>query len=310
MSTSSPADTVKPAATLPGTEAVDPRYESLDRWAPGIRVEAMWEAQLAAVAAVRPALPAISAAAAAAAIRLGRHGRLVYAGAGTSGRIGVQDGAELPPTFDWPVERTIMLMAGGDGAFIRSIENAEDDREAAEAAVAAHGIGRADVMIGVAASGSTPFTVAAIQAARERGALTIGVSNSAGGTLLKAAEHAILAETGAEVLAGSTRMKAGTAQKIVLNLLSTEVMIALGRVHRGLMVDMQARNAKLRLRAVRMLRTLTGREDAALEAALAEAGGRVKTAVLVLEGLDRAHAEALLAEHGGKLRAALASLGA
>ena len=164
-------------------------------------------------------------------------------------------------------------------------------------------------MVGVAASGSTPFTVAAIQAARARGALTVGVSNSAGGTLLDAAEFGILVETGAEVVAGSTRMKAGTAQKIVLNLFSTEVMIALGRVHRGLMVDMQARNAKLRLRAVRMLRTLTGRDDVALAAALAEAGGRVKTAVLVLEGLDRAEAEALLAAHGGMLRAALAGLG-
>ncbi len=307
MSNRTPADPVKPA--LPGTETVDPRYAHLDLWPPQARLEAMWEAQLAAVAAIKPALPVLAAAATAAAARLGRGGRLVYAGAGTSGRIGVQDGAELPPTFDWPVERTILLMAGGDAAFTRSIENAEDDRAAAEAAVAAHLIGPDDVMLGVAASGSTPFTVAAIAAARARGALTIGISNSAGGTLLAAAEFAILAETGAEVVAGSTRMKAGTAQKIVLNLFSTEVMVALGRVHRGLMVDMQAKNDKLRLRAVRMLRTLTGREDAALEAALAEAGGRVKTAVLVLEGLDRVAAEALLAAHGGILRAALAGLG-
>ena len=294
---------------LPGTEAVDPRYESLDLWSPLTRVEAMWEAQLAAVAAVKPALPALAAAAEAAAARLAGGGRLIYAGAGTSGRIGVQDGAELSPTFDWPVDRTIMLMAGGDGAFTRSIENAEDDRAAAEAAVEAHEVGPLDVMVGLAASGSTPFTVAAVLAARARGALTIGVANSAGGTLLESVDHAILAETGAEVVAGSTRMKAGTAQKIILNLFSTEVMIALGRVHRGLMVDMRARNAKLRRRAVRMLRTLTGREDKALEDALVESGGRVKTAVLVLEGLDRGHAEALLAEHGGKLRSALASLG-
>ena len=293
----------------PATETISPRFQDLDAWAPEAILNAMWEGQLAAVAAVRSALPALAAAAEEAMPRLSRGGRLVYAGAGTSGRIGVQDGAELPPTFDWPVERTILLMAGGDAAFTRSIENAEDDRAAAEAAVAAHLIGPDDVMLGVAASGSTPFTVAAIAAARARGALTIGISNSAGGTLLAAAEFAILAETGAEVVAGSTRMKAGTAQKIVLNLFSTEVMVALGRVHRGLMVDMQAKNDKLRLRAVRMLRTLTGREDAALEAALAEAGGRVKTAVLVLEGLDRVAAEALLAAHGGILRAALAGLG-
>ena len=304
-----PRPTLPPTgAALPGTEAVDPRFEGLDTWPPALRVEAMWEAQMAAVAAVRPALGAIAVAAAAAAARLGAEGRLVYAGAGTSGRIGVQDGAELPPTFDWPAARIVMLMAGGDAAFTRSIENAEDDEAAALTAVIHNNIAASDVMVGVAASGSTPFTTAAIQAARARGALTIGVSNSAGGRLLAAAEHAILVETGAEVVAGSTRMKAGTAQKIVLNLFSTEVMIALGRVHRGLMVDMQARNAKLRLRAIRMLRTLTGRDEPALVAALAAADGRVKTAVLILEGLDRAAAEALLAAHGGKLRAALAAI--
>jgi N-acetylmuramic acid 6-phosphate etherase len=296
------------ARALPATETVDPRYESLDLWDPLTRLAAMWEGQMAAVASVRPALPALAAATRAAAARLAGGGRLIYAGAGTSGRIGVQDGAELPPTFDWPVERVVMMMAGGDVAFTRSIENAEDDAAAAEAEVARLDVGPADVVVGVAASGSTPFTTAAIRAARARGALTVGVANSAGGSLLAAAEHAILAETGAEVVAGSTRMKAGTAQKIVLNLFSTEVMIALGHVHRGLMVDMQAKNAKLRLRAVRMLRTLTGREDAALEAALAAAGGKVKTAVLVLAGLDRAAAEALLAANGGNLRAALAAV--
>lgn len=293
---------------LPTTERIDPRYEALDAWDGVAALEAMWEGQLAAVAAVRPALPALAAAAEAAAPRLAAGGRLVYAGAGTSGRIGVQDGAELPPTFDWPAGRLLLLMAGGEAAFTRSIENAEDDAAAAEATVAAHAIGPADVVLGTAASGSTPYTAALVRAARARGALTIGIANSPGGTLLAAAEHPILAETGAEVIAGSTRMKAGTAQKVILNLFSSLVMVRLGRVHRGLMVDMQARNAKLRARAVRMLRALTGREDAALEAALAEAGGRVKTAVLVLEGLDRAGAEAALAAHGGSLRRALAAL--
>lgn len=297
-----------PPSPLPGTETVDPRYSPLDTWPPTTRLEAMWEGQMAAVAAVRPALPAIAAAAEAAARRLAAGGRLVYAGAGTSGRIGVQDGAELPPTFNWPQERIVMLMAGGAVAFTRSIENAEDDSSAAEAAVAEHAIGADDVVLGVAASGSTPFTTTAILAARGRGALTIGISNSAGGKLLVAAEHPILVETGAEVVAGSTRMKAGTAQKVVLNLFSTEVMIALGRVHQGLMVDMQAKNAKLRLRAIRMLRTLTGAADDALEVALATAGGNVKTAVLVLAGLDRGTAEARLAAHSGHLRAALAGL--
>jgi N-acetylmuramic acid 6-phosphate etherase len=298
------------ASPLPATEAVDPRFEGLDGWPSIHRLEAMWEGQLAAAAAVRSALPALALAATAAAGRLSAGGRLAYAGAGTSGRIGVQDGAELPPTFDWPAERVLFLLAGGADAFTRSIENAEDDVAAAEAEVARLALGPPDVIIGVAASGSTPFTIAAIRAARARGALTIGVANSPAGALLAAADHAILIETGPEVLAGSTRMKAGTAQKIALNLLSTDLMIALGRVHRGLMVDMQARNAKLRDRAMRMLRALTGRPDDDLRAALAASEGRVKTAVLILHGLDRMAAERLLAVHAGHLRAALASLGA
>jgi len=289
---------------LPATEAVSPRYRTLDAWPAEAALEAMWEGQLAAVAAARSALPAIAAAAAAAGPLLRRGGRLVYAGAGTSGRIGVQDGAELPPTFDFPQDRLVLLMAGGNVAFTQSVENAEDDREAAVAAITAHAIGAGDVVIGIAASGSTPYTTAAILEASRRGALTIAVANSPGGTLLAAAAHPILVETGAEIIAGSTRMKAGTAQKVVLNLFSSLVMVQLGRVHEGLMVDMQARNEKLRHRAVRMLATLTGRDTPALHAALEASGGRVKTAVLILDGLSRAEAEALLDGNEGSLRKA------
>ena len=290
---------------LPATETISARYAELDSWPAGEMLAAMLEAQMAAVAAVRPALPAIEAAVTAAAHRLGERGRLVYVGAGTSGRIGAQDGAELPPTFDWPQERLLLLMAGGDIAFTRSVENAEDDVAAAEAAIAAHAVGADDVVIGLAASGSTPFTTAAIVAARARGALTIGMSNSAGGKLLEAAEHAVLVETGAEAIAGSTRMKAGTAQKVVLNLLSSTVMVLLGRVHRGLMVDMQAKNAKLRLRAVRMVRALTHAPEDAASAALAESGGWVKLAVLVVHGMSATEGRAALARNGGRLRLAL-----
>ena len=297
-------------ATLPATETINPRYRDLDAWDPLSALQAMWEGQMAAAAAVQSALPAIAAASVAAAARLARGGRLAYAGAGTSGRIGVQDGAELPPTFDWPVERLLLLMAGGDQAFTHSIENAEDNAIAGTAIVATHGIGPGDVVIGTAASGSTPFTAAVVQAARAAGALTIGLSNSAGGTLLSLAEHPILVETGAEVIAGSTRMKAGTAQKIVLNLFSSQVMVQLGRVHRGLMVDMQAKNEKLRLRAIRMLRHLTAvDDDARLRAALAGADGRVKVAVLLVHGLDRSAADTLLARHHGRLRLALQEIG-
>ena len=293
------------------TESIDPRFRELDAWEPALALQAMWEGQLAATAAVQSALPAIAAAARAAVPRLAGTGRLVYAGAGTSGRIGVQDGAELPPTFDWPTQRLVLLMAGGAPAFTSSIENAEDDAPAGAAAIAAHNIGVDDVVLGIAASGNTPFTAACLREAAARGALTIGVANSPGGAVLREAAHPILVETGAEVIAGSTRMKAGTAQKIVLNLFSSLVMVQLGRVHQGLMVDMQARNEILRLRAVRMLHHITGMNDeAALRAALAEAGGRVKSAVLVLRGLDRASAEALLDRSGNSLRAALAGLAA
>jgi len=294
---------------LPATETILARYADLDAWPPGDMLAAMWEAQLAAVAAVRPALPAIEAACVAASARLAGTGRLVMVGAGTSGRIGVQDGAELPPTFNWPQSRLLLLMAGGDIAFTKSVEGAEDDRDAAIAAIATHGVGPDDVVIGLAASGSTPFTTAAIIAARAAGALTIGMSNAAGGALLTAAEHPILVETGGEVIAGSTRMKAGTAQKVVLNLLSSTVMVLLGHVHRGLMVDIQAKNAKLKLRAIRMLRTLTGCDETAATAALAATDGRIKPAVLVVHGLDAGAADAALAKHSGRLRRALGEIG-
>jgi N-acetylmuramic acid 6-phosphate etherase len=287
------------------TESQSPRYADLEAWDDASILAAFLESQLAAVAAIQPALPAIAAAVRAASTRLGDTGRLIYVGAGTSGRIGVQDGAELPPTFDWPHERLLMLMAGGDGAFTRSVEGAEDDGIAAEHDLA--DAGPTDVVLALAASGTTPYTVAAVQSARARGTLTIGIANSPQTPLLAAAEHPILVQTGPEVIAGSTRMKAGTAQKIVLNLFSSLLMLRLGRVYRGRMVDMRAANAKLRRRAERMLMDLTGRGLPDVQAALAETQGRVKPAVLVLEGMTAAAAGALLARHGGHLRQALAA---
>ncbi len=291
---------------LPATEGVDPRYLALDEWPSAAALDALLEAQMSAVAAVRPALPAIEAAAEAAADRLRQGGRLIYCGAGTSGRIGVQDGAELPPTFDWPEDRLGLLIAGGPDALTRAVENAEDSLDFAQADMAAQHVTATDVVVGLAASGSTPYVLACIGHARQAGALTIGIANSPDGRLLAEAEHSILVRTGAEPIAGSTRLKAGTSQKVVLNLFSTLVMLRLGRVWRGQMVDMVARNEKLRRRAVRMVRNLTGCGEEAARGALARCGGRVKLAVMAVHGMDGEEAASRLFHGGGHLGKALA----
>ena len=295
-------------AESPPTEAVSDRYRGLDAWPSAEMLQALWEAQAAAVAAVHPALPSIEAACIAAHPRLARGGRLAYAGAGSSARAAAQDGSELPPTFDFPASRILLLIAGGEAALRSSIENAEDDEGAAERAVADHRLGADDVLLGLAASGATPYTVAALAAARARGALTIGIAAAPGSALLRAAEYPILLATGAEPIAGSTRLKAGTAQKVALNLFSTLLMVRLGRVHDGMMVDMQPRNAKLRQRAIEMVRRISGVDSDPAQRALDAAGGNVKRAVLVLRGLDAAAAEQALARSGGDLRGALRDL--
>jgi len=218
------------------------------------------------------------------------------------------DGAELEPTFDWPRERLVLLIAGGPGALSRAVENAEDDAAAGRAAVADASIGGHDVLIALAASGATPFTLACLKAARAAGALGIAIANSPHAPLLAEADHAILLATGAEPIAGSTRLKAGTAQKVVLNLLSTAIMTGLGRVHAGRMVDMRAGNEKLRGRAVAMVCDLAACPPETARAALAACAMRVKPAILVARGLDVETALALLAAKHGHLRAALLEL--
>jgi N-acetylmuramic acid 6-phosphate etherase len=288
------------------TETVSPRYADLDAWPSLEALHAMLEGQMSAVAAVRAALPAIAAAGEAAVQRLAEGGRLVYAGAGTSGRIGVQDGAELSPTFDWPEDRVVFAIAGGERALRSSPEGAEDDRGEARRAVADCAIGALDVVIGVAASGATPYTVEFVRGARERGALTVAVANNPGAPLLGSAEHPILIDTGPEVLAGSTRMKAGTAQKVVLNLFSTLVMIKMGRVYRGLMVDMRTRNAKLIRRAASMVSHLANCDEESARRAFEAAEGDVKLAVLLARGVDLATAKERIRKSRGHLRSALA----
>ncbi len=291
-----------------GTETVSEAFRGIDTW-PGERIlGAMLDGKIAAVEAVRAGLPTLDAAAREAVARLQRGGRLVYAGAGTSGRIALQDGVELTPTFGWPVERLVYLMAGGARALTESVEGAEDDAQAAAAEVDAAGIGADDVVLALAASGTTPYTVAVARRARERGALTIGIANNAETPLLDAAEHAVLLETGAEVIGGSTRMKAGTAQKVVLNLFSSLVMIKLGHVYDGYMVDVLATNDKLVRRSRQMLMALTGADEATARDALDKSGGHVKTAVLVVRGISPEDAARHLAASGGNLRNALAGL--
>ncbi|MBV9520243.1 MAG: N-acetylmuramic acid 6-phosphate etherase [Hyphomicrobiales bacterium] len=289
-----------------GTESLSRRFAGLDEWSTLDVLKALHEGQLAAVAAVGSALPALAGAVEAASALLARgHGRLIYAGAGTSARVAVQDGVELSPTFDWSQARIGFAIAGSDKALWCSIEGAEDSEEDAKSRIRDLDLGEHDVVIGIAASGTTPYTVAALTEARRRGALTIGIANNAGAPLLAASEHPILVETGEEVIGGSTRMKAGTAQKIVLNLFSTAVMVRLGRVYKGMMVDFRVTNAKLRRRSEAMVARIAGCDPARARQALIEAEGEVKLAALVALGVRREEAKAQLRRHGGNLRLTL-----
>jgi N-acetylmuramic acid 6-phosphate etherase len=289
------------------TESASPRFAGIEDWPSADIVEGIIEGQFGAIAAVHAARGALARAIDEAAVRLARGGRLIYAGAGTSGRIAAQDAAELPPTFSWPYERAIPVMAGGEQALIRAAEGAEDSREAAKQALIDLETGPNDVVIGLAASGRTPFAIAALDHARSVGALAIGIYNNAGGKLGDAADIPILMDTGPEFIAGSTRMKAGTAQKAALNCLSTGVMIKLGFVFRGKMVEMRATNEKLQGRAIQMVADLADAPLDVAERTLAEAGGTIKLAVVMLiRGVSRAEGEKLLADANGILRGALA----
>ena len=290
------------------TELIDCRFAEIDQWPTISAVEAMLEGHMAALAAIRSQSEMIAAAADAAAIRLGASGRLIYAGAGTSGRIAVQDGVELYPTFNWPRSRLVFLMAGGLAALVESAEGAEDEAEEGERQVSTNQVGANDVVIGVAASGSTPFTVAVIRAAKERGALTVGLSNNIGSQLEAQAEFGICVQTGSEVIAGSTRMKAGTAQKVVLNTLSTAMMLRRGLVVNGMMVNLRISNEKLLARGHAMIRTLAGVDQIAAEHALEEADRRVLPAVLIALGADRNEADRLITANNGNPRAAITAM--
>jgi N-acetylmuramic acid 6-phosphate etherase len=240
------------------TETIPEAEQWLDALPDAHAMRLMAEDQLMAAEVIRSQLDMITKAALAAYDRLSgsKSGRLFYAGAGTSIRIGVQDGVELTPTFGWPKSRTKFLIAGGTAALTRSVENAEDDESAAVNAVKTAKLGREDVLIALAASGTTAYTCTALRTAQEAQALTIGIANNADVPLTALADYGITLLTGGEALAGSTRMKAGTAQKICLNLMSTLIMVRMGKVKNGMMTAMKPTNAKLRERQKRITQAL------------------------------------------------------
>ncbi|WP_051696223.1 N-acetylmuramic acid 6-phosphate etherase [Streptomyces sp. NRRL S-244] len=289
------------------TEAFRPELAEIDRQSTLDIARTMNAGDATVPAAVAAQLPQIAAAIDAIAVRMARGGRLVYAGAGTAGRMGVLDASECPPTFNTDPAQVVGLIAGGPGAMVRSVEGAEDSKELAAEDLAALDIGPDDTVIGVSASGRTPYAIGAVEYARTRGALTVGLSCNAGSALAAAAEHGIEVVTGPELLTGSTRLKAGTAQKLVLNLVSTITMIRLGKTYGNLMVDLRASNEKLRARSRRIVALATGAPDEEIEAALDATGGEVKQAVLVLlGGVDGPAAAGLLTTARGHLREALA----
>ncbi|MEU5536767.1 N-acetylmuramic acid 6-phosphate etherase [Streptomyces sp. NPDC020362] len=292
------------------TEAFRPDLAEIDRL-PTLDIARLMNGEDAGVAtAVAARLPEIAAAIDAVAERMSRGGRLVYAGAGTAGRLGVLDASECPPTFNTDPAQVVGLIAGGPEAMVTSVEGAEDSGELAGRDLDALKLTPDDTVVGISASGRTPYAVGAVAHARALGALTIGLACNEHSALAAAAEHGIEVVVGPELITGSTRLKAGTAQKLVLNMVSTITMIRLGKTYGNLMVDVRASNDKLRARSRRIVSLATGAPDEEIETALTETGGEVKNAILaLLAGVDGPTAARLLEESGGHLRAALADAG-
>lgn len=287
---------------LPQTEAIDPHGAGLDRLASAELVERIVGSQADAVDAVRAQEIVIAEIVDAIAARLRAGGRLHYVGAGTSGRLGVLDASEMPPTFGTPPELVCAHIAGGSPALVSAVEGAEDDGDAGARAMRDH-VQAGDAVIGISASGSASYVVEAIHAARALGAYTVGIVNTDQSRLGSAVERVVVLRTGAEVIAGSTRLKAGTAQKIALNAISTAVMVRLGKVYDNLMVDVVATNRKLRDRALRLVRRLTQLDEPRAAALLEAAEGRVKVAVVMARrDVTAEQARKLLIDASGNLR--------
>ncbi|WP_406170736.1 N-acetylmuramic acid 6-phosphate etherase [Streptomyces sp. NBC_00996] len=290
------------------TEAFRPELAEIDQLAT-LEIAKIMNGEDATVpTAVAAQLPLIAATIDDIADRMSRGGRLIYTGAGTAGRLGVLDASECPPTFNTDPSEVVGLIAGGPTAMITSIEGAEDSKELAAQDLSGLGLTPDDTVVGISASGRTPYAVGAVEHARARGALTIGLSCNADSPLAAAADHGLEVVVGPELLTGSTRLKAGTAQKLVLNMLSTITMIRLGKTYGNLMVDVRASNEKLRARSRRIVALATGASDEEIEQALTATDGEVKNAILtILGGVDGPTAAHLLDESKGHLRAALAA---
>jgi N-acetylmuramic acid 6-phosphate etherase len=290
------------------TEQASKEHTQLDCYESLELVQALVDDQLNAVNAVRAASSELAMAVSAAADRLRQGGRLIYVGAGTSGRLGVLDSVELYPTFSWPHGRAVALLAGGEKALFIAVEGAEDDRIQGALDLNALQPQTCDVVLLLAASGTTPYVLGALHAARAAGALSIGLANNPNAPVANEAEIGITLDTGAELISGSTRMKAATAQKIALATFSSAVMVRLNKVYGNLMVDVKPTNAKLYRRCVALTRLATGAEEDAARATLEACGYSVKIAIVALKRqTDVTQAQALLAQADGSVRRALAA---
>ena len=288
------------------TEERNPNTERIDQLATLDMLYVINDEDQRVAQVVRDAIPQIARAVEAVTSAFARGGRLIYVGAGTSGRLGVLDAVECVPTFSIDPSQVQGLLAGGIGAMTRSVEGAEDRFELGEREVRALGVSEQDVVVGIAASGMTPYVLGAVAAANDAGAVTVGISCNVPAPLLDAAQIAIALPVGAEVVSGSTRLKAGTAQKMVLNMISTASMIRSGKVYGNLMVDVQVVNDKLARRARRIITQVTDVDDAAAADLLARAGSNAKVAIVMHKcGVDLAEARALLDAANGHLRAVI-----
>ena len=288
------------------TETPSAAHTTLDQYPTDQLIDALVDDQFSAVHAVRAASAQLARAVDAAVARLIQGGRLIYVGAGTSGRLGLLDSVELYPTFSWPRERAVALLAGGPSAVYQAVEGAEDNFEQGSIDIMAVGLKALDVVLLLAASGNTPYAMGALAAARSVGALSIGIANNALAPRTTQADIGITLDTGVELISGSTRLKAGTSQKIALNTFSSAVMVRLHKVYGNLMVDLKPTNAKLLRRATTLTALVSGASEELAGETLKDCAFQVKVAIVALKNkVSAARARELLASAGDNLRLAI-----